>query len=262
MKILEIRNELSDIDTYILESPGDYRFQPGQFNMVYMPGYGEAAISISSDPQRPERLAHTIRAVGDVTRALRRLQVGQPMLLRGPFGSSWPLDESKGCDLVIACGGLGLAPLRTAIYQILNHRQQYGRVYLLYGSRSPDDLLFTAEYDDWQAGGIEVHVTVDQADKNWRGSIGVVTQLMKRIKWNASQTRLLTCGPEIMMRFVAYEAIANRLDRSHIFLAMERNMKCAVGFCGHCQMGPTFVCKDGPVFSYRAIEPLMQVEDL
>lgn len=262
MKILDIQTELSDFDTYILESPAGYQFKAGQFNMIYMPGYGEAAISLSSDPQRPDRLAHTVRAVGDVTKALQKLQVGQHMLLRGPFGSYWPLDQMYGCDIVIACGGLGLAPLRTAIYHILNHRQQYGRVYLLYGSRSPEDLLYTAEYDQWRAGGIEMHITVDLADRRWRGSIGVVTQLMTRIDWKSDQMRVLSCGPEVMMRFVAYEALGNRVDRDHIFLSMERNMKCAVGFCGHCQMGPTFVCKDGPVFPYGTIESLMQVEDL
>jgi len=260
--ITQIVRELPDIDTYWLTAPDDYRFLPGQFNMIYMPGYGEAAISISSDPDQPHRLGHTIRAVGDVTRALRGLKLGSHMLLRGPFGTPWPIEQCLGNDLVIACGGLGLAPLRPVIYYVLNHREQFGAVHLLYGTRTPNDLLFPDEYAAWQAGGIELQVTVDQATSDWRGKIGVVTQLMRRIKWKPSQTRVLTCGPEIMMRFVAYEAIANQVEKSSVFLSMERNMKCAIGLCGHCQWGPSFVCKDGPVYPYSAIESYLTVEDL
>lgn len=260
--ISDIIRELPDIDTYWLEAPADYRFLPGQFNMIYMPGYGEAAISISSDPDQPSRLGHTIRAVGNVTNALRRLRTGNQMLLRGPFGTPWPIEQCRGKDLIIACGGLGLAPLRPVIYYVLNHREQFGAVHLLFGTRTPQDLLFPDEYETWRQGGLDVQITVDRATPEWRGKIGFVTQLLGKIKTPAENTRVLTCGPEIMMRFVAYEALNQRIDKSSIFLSMERNMKCAIGFCGHCQWGPSFVCKDGPVYSYDAIESFLTVEDL
>lgn len=262
LPILEIRKELADVDTYVLEAPADYRFQPGQFNMVYVPGFGEAAISISSNPQTPTRLEHTVRAVGNVTRAMKRYEAGQQLLLRGPFGSSWPVDACLSTDLVIACGGLGLAPLRPVIYDVINRREDFGKVWLLYGSRSPKDLLFPHEYSAWRQAGIEVEVIVDQADEKWRGPIGVVTQLMGKLNWNPATTRVMTCGPEVMMRFVAFEAITRKIPAENIFVSMERNMNCAIGHCGHCQLGPTFVCKDGPVFPYSVMEPFMHVEDL
>ncbi len=262
MPIREIRAELIDVDTYVLQAPDSYTFLPGQFNMIYIPGYGEAAISISSNPATPQQLEHTVRAVGDVTRAMHRYQAGDSMLLRGPFGYSWPVADCEGCDIILACGGLGLAPLRPVIYHIMNHRDRYGEVYLMYGARTPEDLLYPDQYPHWRQADIQVEVTVDRASEEWQGAIGVVTSLMQRISWRPEQTRVMTCGPEIMMRYVAYEALARKVDRQHIFLSMERNMKCAVGFCGHCQLGPSFVCKDGPVFTYQHLEPFLSVEDL
>jgi len=262
LPIIEIRHELADIDTYVLQASVDYRFQPGQFNMLYVPGFGEAAISVSSNPQTPDRIEHTVRAVGDVTRALKRYRVGESLLLRGPFGSGWPVEACVGLDVVIACGGLGLAPLRPVIYEILNRRAAFGKVWVLYGSRSPHDLLYPGEYQSWRDAGIKVEVTVDRADESWTGPIGVVTQLMGKLHWNPANTRVLTCGPEVMMRFVAFEAMARKVSADHIFVSMERNMNCAIGHCGHCQLGPTFVCKDGPVFSYSTMKPYMHVEDL
>ena len=262
MPILEVQSELADVNTYAVQAPPDYRFAAGQFNMLYVPGYGEAAISISSDPHCSGYLEHTVRAVGNVTAALARLQVGDTLWLRGPFGSSWPMESCRGCDLVIACGGLGLAPLRPALHHILHHRGDYGEVHLLYGARSPADLLYPGQYQAWRQAGIDVQVTVDQADGQWTGSVGVVTQLMDRLRLRPEQTRVLTCGPEIMMRFVALGAIRRNVPRQHIYVSMERNMQCAVGLCGHCQLGPAFVCQDGPVFTYQSLEPFMHLEDL
>ena len=265
-RITEIREELSDTATYKLafEEPAfaaNYRFLPGQFNMLYLPGFGESAISISSDPERLETVSHTIRVAGNVTRALTRHQVGDQILMRGPFGSAWPLEQLRGKDVVIASGGIGLAPLRPAIYQILNRREEYGRVYLLYGARTPGGLLYTDEYAAWRDAGIEVKATVDIADVTWKGHIGVVPMLFDQLKLEPQQTRILTCGPEIMMRFVVFEGISRGISREHTFISMERNMQCAVGFCGHCQLGPAFVCKDGPVFSYKQMEPFLNLED-
>jgi NAD(P)H-flavin reductase len=264
--IRAIKKEVPGIQTYELafNDPAvaaTYRFAPGQFNMLYLPGIGEAAISISSDPDQPGVLAHTIRAAGNVTGALARRQPGDEVGVRGPYGSSWPLEACRGQDLVIACGGVGLAPLRPAIYHVLHHRRDFGRVMLLYGARGPGDLLFADEFDAWRAGDIEVEVTVDIGDSDWRGNIGVVPVLFYRLRLNAPRTRLLTCGPEIMIRYVIFEALARRLQPEHIILSMERNMSCAVGLCGRCQLGPAFVCKDGPVFTYRQLAPYLHVEE-
>jgi len=237
-------------------------FGPGQFNMVYLPGFGEAAISISSDPELTASLSHTVRIVGNVTRALHRLEIGGQVGLRGPFGSAWPIAACQGCDVMIAGGGVGLAPLRPLIYYVLRHRESFGRVCLLYGARTPCDLLYAGEYEAWRSAGVEVSVTVDLGDANWSGRIGVVPLLMDQLRLHPPRTRLFTCGPEIMMRFVIFEALARHVRSEHIYLSLERNMNCALGFCGHCQLGPAFVCKDGPVFTYAQLEPYLHVEDL
>jgi NAD(P)H-flavin reductase len=264
--IRDIKPEAPGIQTYDLElaDPGaarGFRFQAGQFNMLYLPGIGEAAVSISSDPDAPDRLAHTIRAAGNVTQALARKRRGDQLGIRGPFGSPWPLDACKGQDVVIACGGVGLAPLRPAIYAILRRRSDFGRVILLYGARTRADLLYAAEHDQWRQRDIEVEVTVDIGDSEWRGNIGVVPVLFYRLRLHGPRTRLLTCGPEIMIRFVIFEALARKVKPEHIYLSMERNMSCAVGLCGRCQLGPAFVCKDGPVLTYRQMAPYLLVED-
>ena len=265
-RIQDIRAEVPAIATYELAledsvAAGSFRFQPGQFNMLYLPGFGESAISISSDPERHGTLGHTIRVAGNVTRALARKKVGDQIGVRGPFGSAWPMQVCRGHDVVIACGGVGLAPLRPAIYHVLNHRDDYGRVFLLYGARTPNDLLFQGEFDTWRNGGLEVEVTVDLGDEDWRGHIGVVPILFYRLRLNAAKTCVMTCGPEVMMRFVIFEALARKLRPDKIFMSMERNMKCALGFCGHCQLGPAFVCKDGPVFTYEQMEPYLHLDD-
>jgi len=264
--IEEIQPEAYGIATFSLvftdpAQASTYRFQAGQFNMIYLPGFGEVAISISSNPGTPQVVGHTIRYAGSVTRALGRLKVGDMLGVRGPYGSAWPLGKALGKSLVIVAGGIGLAPLRPALFSILRHREDYGRVVLLCGARTPADLLYTGEFERWQAGGVEVHTTVDLADENWRGQVGVVPTLFYRIRVDPKQTLVMTCGPEIMMRFVIYEALARRIPKESIFLSMERNMKCAIGFCGHCQFGPTFICKEGPVLNFAAIEPFFGKED-
>ena len=238
-----------------------FRFQPGQFNMLYLPGFGEVAISICSDPATPETLGHTVRYAGSVTRAIGRLKPGDTLGVRGPYGSHWPLEQGRGRNLIIVAGGIGLAPLRPVILSVLDHRDAFGRVLLLYGARTPADLLYTREFGRWREGGVEVNITVDLADENWKGKVGVVPQLFYFVRMEHKNSLVLTCGPEIMMRFVIYEALARRIPKEAIYLSMERNMKCAVGFCGHCQFGPTFICKQGPVLNYAAIEPFFGKED-
>ena len=267
VRIRSIKPEVPGIATYELafDDPAvadRYRFLPGQFNMLYLPGIGEAAISISSDPDHPERLLHTVRVVGNVTSALARLQIGDQLLLRGPFGSAWPMEACHGHDLVIAGGGVGLAPLRPVLYHVANHRDDFGKVTLLYGSRTSRDLLYADEYEAWRAAGIDVEVTVDLGDDDWQGEIGVVPALFYRLRLKAAQTRILTCGPEIMMRFVIFEALARKVPPADVYLTLERNMNCALGFCGHCQLGPAFICKNGPVFTYEQMAPFLDIEDL
>lgn len=239
-----------------------YQFKPGQFNMLYVPGYGEAAISMSSDPEAPDRLlGHTIRQAGNVTQAAGQLKVGDVVGIRGPFGTSWPLDTLAGMDLVIACGGIGLPPLRGALYTIIRDRQKYGKVTLLYGARTPKDLMYPNEYAAWRKADIDVQVSVDRGDENWNGRVGVVPMWFYSFRLDPNKTAILTCGPEIMMRFVIYEALARRIPADRIYISMERNMKCGQGACGHCQIGPYFVCKDGPVFPYSALMKYFGLEE-
>jgi NAD(P)H-flavin reductase len=230
--------------------------------MLYLPGVGECAISVSSDPEEGGTLLHTIRAAGNVTLALARRRAGDVIGVRGPFGSSWPVEALRGRDVVIACGGIGLAPLRPALYHLARHRGDYGRVILLYGARTPKDLLYAGEYDAWRAAGIEIEVTVDIGDGDWRGNVGVVPVLFYRLRLRPGSTHVLTCGPEVMIRFVVFEALARRVPPAQVHLSMERNMSCAVGLCGRCQFGPAFVCKDGPVLTYERVRPYLHVEDL
>lgn len=265
-RVVEITEEAQDVATFWMEFDDadiatEYTFRPGQFNMLYVPGYGEAAISLSSDPARQGRIGHTIRFVGNVTGAIRRMVPGDRIGVRGPFGNAWPVDACRREEIVFVAGGIGLAPLRPALYQVLEHREAYDRVYLLYGARSPADLLYSQEYENWRQQGVEVLVTVDQADESWQGLVGVVPMLFYRLRLQSEVCAVLSCGPDIMMRFVVYESLARRVPEERIFLSLERNMKCGQGFCGHCQMGPNFVCTDGPVFNYGEIEPYFGVED-
>jgi len=265
-EIVDIKSEAPGIATYWLKfkdtaARESYSFAPGQFNILSVPGYGEAAISISSDVSDPEKIGHTIRFVGNVTHAVARSKIGDTIGIRGPFGSAWPIEACQGKEIYIAAGGIGLPPMRPVIYHIMKNRADYGQVVVLYGARTPQDLQFTEEYDAWRDAGIEVMITVDRADERWEGAVGVVPLMFYRLRMDPHKSVAFTCGPEIMMRFVVYEALARRLPEENIFVSFERNMKCGFGSCGHCQLGPYFVCKDGPVFSYQQLKPYFNVED-
>lgn len=239
-----------------------FQFRPGQFGMLYLPGAGEVPIGIS-DSSGQGRLSFTVRAAGNTTRGLTALSSGDTFGVRGPFGSWWPLEACRGRDVLIAAGGLGLPPLRPLVREVLANRAQFGRVFLLYGARTPDALIYAREYDDWRRSGIEVSVTVDQADVRWSGKVGVVPLLLDRLEPLApDRTVLLTCGPEVMMRYVILSALRRGLRKDQCWISTERNMQCAIGLCGHCQLGPEFICKDGPVFRYDRIERWLGVEAL
>jgi NAD(P)H-flavin reductase len=261
-RVQRVRHEIADTFTLELEpvEGGDIpQFATGQFNMLYVFGVGEIPISISGDPTKRRPLVHTTRAVGTVSKAMRDLKPDDVIGVRGPFGSHWPIKQAEGKDIVIAAGGIGLAPLRSVMYHIISQREKYGKTVLLYGARTPADILYRRELENWRAHfDLEVFVTVDRATGSWRGSVGVVTRLIPRAPFDPQNTVAMVCGPEIMMRFTAEELERRGVEQENIYVSMERNMKCAVGFCGHCQYVPHFVCKDGPVFQYSQIQSLLK----
>jgi NAD(P)H-flavin reductase len=262
------RMALETHDTFTLELKPEnggrqLNFSPGQFNMLYIFGTGEVPISISGNPDSPDILIHTTREVGTVTKSLRKLKRGDTLGIRGPYGRPWPVKEAVGDDVVIVAGGIGLAPLRPALYHLLSNREKYGKVVLLYGTRSPSDILYRRELEKWRSQfDLEVSVTVDRALGNWRGNVGVVTTLIPRAPFDATNTTAMVCGPEIMMRFVAMELQKRGVSADKIHVSLERNMKCGVGFCGHCQYGPRFICKDGPVFRYSEVKELLSKREI
>lgn len=262
--VKSIEHETPDIFTLSLAKKDDENipsFQPGQFNMLYQFGIGESAISISGDPTKNEVLTHTIRAVGSVTKSLQKLKAGESIGVRGPFGSHWPLHK-KDCDVLVIAGGIGFAPLRPALYMLEKQRQNYNKISLLYGTRTPSDILFKKDMEKWKTSGFDIEVTLDYADPTWQGQIGVVTYLIKKHLINPLNTLVLICGPEIMIKFAIIELMRSNVDRNNIFASLERNMQCAVGFCGHCQYGPYFLCKDGPVFCYEQLESWLTIKEL
>lgn len=264
-RIEKLRRDLSDTFTMELaaESGGDFAFLPGQFNMLYVFGVGEVPISISGDPGDRARLVHTTRVVGPVTKALGSCRVGDSIGVRGPFGTAWPVESAYGQDVVFVAGGVGLAPLRPAICHAITNRARFGRVMVLYGARTPEDILYRKELERWRGRfDMDVLVTVDRATGSWNGSVGVVTNLIAKGGFDPQHTTALVCGPEIMMRYAAQALERKGVDRSHIFMSMERNMKCGCGQCGHCQWGPHFVCRDGPVFRYDRIADLLTVSEI
>lgn len=260
VRVREVRRELTDTFTLTLEPPPGYAFRAGQFNMLYAFGVGEAAISVSGDPTDSDKLVHTIRAVGSVTNALDRLRPGNSLGVRGPFGSCWPLDDIRGRDVILIAGGIGLAPLRPSIYHLLRHRSDYRRIVLLFGARKPSDLLYQEELHAWaRQENVQVLIAVNQADTSWRGHVGFVTSLIPYAEFDAQNAVVLMCGPEIMMTLGIKELTKAGLTDDRLYLSLERNMQCAIGFCGHCQFGPSFVCMDGPVFRYDRIKMFLNV---
>ncbi|MEZ4697039.1 MAG: FAD/NAD(P)-binding protein [Rhodothermales bacterium] len=264
MRIRRRVKETADTFTIELEPPdGTFAFEPGQFNMLYVFGVGEVPISISGDVSRRDVLVHTIRDVGTVTHALGRLKKGDWVGVRGPYGRGWPMKIAKGRDVILAAGGIGLAPLRPAIREVLDNRDDYGRVVVFYGARTPGDLLYPKEVVKWRARlDAKVSVTVDRADRTWHGNVGVITQLVSAARTDASRTIAMVCGPEIMMHYMRIHLAKLGIADEAIYVSMERNMKCAIGRCGHCQYGGDFICKDGPVFTFAEVESRFRIRSL
>ncbi len=238
-------------------------FSPGQFTMLYGHGVGEIAISISGDPAAPETLVQTIRGVGAVSRALCRLEAGDRLGVRGPLGTAWPVERALGKHLMVVAGGLGLAPTRPIIFWALANRERLKSLEIVYGTRSPDQMLYPQQLLGWSATpGVRVGITVDQAGGDWTGRVGVVTDLVPAMLRDPGETVAMVCGPEIMMRFAAQALADAGVPQDDIHLSMERNMKCGIGWCGHCQLGPHLICRDGPIFPYPAVRDLMTVWEL
>lgn len=228
--------------------------------MLYVFGVGEVPISICRGPSNDGLIGHTIHAVGPATRALINLQPGDSVGLRGPYGSTWPMEITKQKDVLLVAGGLGLVPIRPVIHQILADRASYGRVTLLYGARNPEGVIYAHELQSWGADHeIDVEITVDHATTGWEGNVGVVTDLIQNIALEPADAVSMICGPGLMMRFTVAALENAGWDPTSIYLSMERNMKCALGVCGRCQFGPNFICKDGPVLNYGKIEKLYRI---
>ncbi len=264
-RVVEVKRELSDTFTMVLKplDGGKAHFAPGQFNMLYVFGVGEIPISVSGDPTKSTALVHTTRAVGKVSQALDELKAGAVIGVRGPFGTFWPLSVAEGKDLVFVAGGIGLAPLRPAIYQALHDRHRYNNIVILYGTRTPEDILFPEELAAWRTRfDLEVQVTVDRATDGWKGKIGVVPKLVSLAGFDKTNAVAFTCGPEIMMHYTCKALQERGVTNDRIFLSMERNMKCGIGLCGHCQWGSSFVCRDGPVYRYDQVVSALSIKEL
>ncbi len=259
-RVVTTRRDTRDTHTLLLEAldGGGLEFRPGQFTMLHSFGVGEVPISISGDAAHPEVLEHTIRNVGAVTASLVAAGPGTVLGVRGPFGTGWEVGDGAGGDVVFVAGGIGLAPLRPAILEVVRERAAYGRVVILYGTRTPEDILFAGDLDRWaRAHGVSIEVTVDNGPPEWTGRVGFVTQLVPRAGFSPRTTSAYVCGPEIMMRTVTTALRDRGVSGTRVRLSMERNMKCGIGLCGHCQLRELFVCVDGPVFDLDRISPLL-----
>lgn len=261
-RVTSRQQETADTWTLALEpvSGAPLESEPGQFTMLYAWGVGEVPISISG---YGSTLVHTVRDVGAVSHAICAAKPGTVLGVRGPFGNAWPLEEAAGGDLVIVAGGIGLAPLHGALLHALAHRDDYENVVLLYGSRTPGDLLYRDELLSL-AGHPELalDVTVDAAAPSWHEKVGVVPKLVESAAFDPERATVLVVGPEIMMRYTLEALAARGVSPQQVYVSMERNMRCGIGQCGHCQLGPTLICRDGPVYSALEIGALMEVREL
>lgn len=256
----DVITETANIKTFVLEPEEPLPFDAGQFVEVTVPGLGEAPFTPSSSPSESDRLAVTVMEAGHVTSALHTLQPGARLGTRGPYGNTYPLEEFTGRDILIMGGGVGLAPLRSLLLALLAGRENYGRLILCYGARTPADLVYKDQLPAWDAADdLEVHLTVDQAQNGWGGKVGVVTETLEDVELDTSRAVGVVCGPPIMMRFATMALLAKGFTSPNIHLSMERNMSCGIGKCGHCRIGPYYVCRDGPVFRFSDLEHIKHI---
>jgi NAD(P)H-flavin reductase len=262
--IIDIKNETQNVRTYYIKLPNGVEIpKPGQFNMIYIHGVGEVPISVSDIDYEARAVAHTVRFVGSVTKAFSILEKNSLVGFRGPYGIGWPMDLAMGKNLILIAGGIGLPPLRPVIREVARNRDKYRKLFILYGAKTPDDLIYRYEYRDYESiPDTELYITVDKSNSDWKGRVGVVTDLISLISIDPSETLVFLCGPEIMMKFAVKELLKKGFKGNKIFLSLERRMKCGVGLCGHCQMGPYFVCRHGPVFPLWFISRYFWVDQI
>lgn len=260
VRVRRVVRETHDAVTLRLAAPRGFRYLPGQFDMLWLPGAGEVAVSVSGGGVRAEVVDHTVRAVGDATRGIAALRPGDVLGLRGPFGRGWPLEETRDLDVLMVAGGVGLAPLRPVVLDLLSHPAAARRAALLYGARTPGDLLYRRQLEAWQRRGLRVRTTVDRRQPGWSGRVGLVTGLFEDLRLDRNGTAAFLCGPEAMMRFGVRDLLRLGLPAERIWVSLERSMKCGLGRCGHCQCGPLLVCRDGPVLRWDRVGPLLEVK--
>jgi len=260
--IQSMRPETIDVTTFRVTidgsgGTGKFEYKSGQFAEVSVLGVGEAPIAITSSPTRPGTIEFGIRRVGELTNALHELQPMDEIGIRGPFGNFFPLEEMEGQNLLIIGGGIGLSPLRSVILNVFDNRAKYGKIDIIYGARSPQDLVFTSEYEEWQAvANTRLHLTVDRGDEDWKGNVGLVPTFLREINPSPENTTSITCGPPIMIKFVIEALNELGFSSEHIITTLERRMKCGVGKCGRCNIGSKYVCLDGPVFTLKQLEEM------
>ncbi len=258
--IEDIIQETPTIKTFVLKPESNFSFQTGQFIEMTVPGLGEAPFTPSSDPGRNEKIALTIMNVGTVTAKLHMMKVGESIGIRGPYGKGYPLNEFKGKDVLIVGGGVGLAPLRSLLFALFSDIDNYNKVVLRYGSRSPTDIVYKALIPEWaKKSKVDVVTSVDVGDPSWKGNVGLVTTVLKDLPVDLNNAVCIVCGPPIMMKFVTLKLIELGFKPKDIYLSMEKSMSCGLGKCGHCRIGKYYACKDGPVFRY---EDLLDIYDI
>ena len=259
VRVRRVVRETHDAVTLRLAAPRGFGFAPGQFDMLWLPGAGEVAVSVSGGGLRAEVVDHTVRAVGETTRGVAALRPGDLLGLRGPFGRGWPLRETRHLHLLMVAGGAGLAPLRPVVMDLLSRPAAARRAALLYGARTPQDLLYRRELGAWARRGLAVRTTVDRRQPGWSGRVGLVTGLFEDLRLDRDGTAAFLCGPEAMMRFGVRDLLRLGLPAERIWVSLERSMKCGLGRCGHCQCGPLLLCRDGPVLRWDRVGPLLEV---
>ncbi len=265
-EVVAKRRETHDVTTLMVE-PSDGRscfgFEPAQMGMIGVPGVGEVPISFSNHPDTSRCLSVTIRNAGAVTAAITGTEVGGVITVRGPYGTSWPIDLVAGRDVLFVAGGLGLAPLRSAVFAVAEESAERGSVGIVYGAKTPEDMLFKGDLEIWgEYDDVDVHLTVDAPTEEWTGGVGLVTALFEEALDSVRTPLVMMCGPDLMMINAGRDLVARDIDPSDIWVTLERNMKCAVGLCGHCQLGPLFVCKDGPVLRYDRVADLLEMREV
>ncbi len=260
--LINVINETSDVKTFRIKIDdakhrGEFTYKPGQFAELSILGVGESTISITSTPTRPDYLEFSIKRIGLVTEAIHTLVSGDKIALRGPYGNGFPVEHWKGKNLIFVAGGIGLAPLRSVINYVLDNRDDYGRIQLIYGARSPQDLVFRREYDIWrEARDFNLEITVDCASEGWMGRVGFVPALLKEAAPSPENAIALTCGPPVMIKFVLQDLVSMGFKSNQIITTLESKMQCGVGQCGRCNIGPKYICKDGPVFTLTELNKI------